>query len=152
MEQNLQALGGLMLKAIPTICLFLLVYFYLRSMLFTPIEKVLQRRGVLTEGARKAAEQSLSAAERKQQEYEKKFNEARAEVYRAQEEIRRGWLDQQAAQVADARKKAEEAVRLARAQIVVEMAGTRENLTVPSAELAEEITQAVLARRVRSAE
>lgn len=141
-----------MLKAIPTICLFLLIYFYLRSMLFTPLEKVLQQRGVLTEGARKAAQKSLAAAERKQQEYEKKFNEARAEVYRLQEEIRRGWLEQQAAQVAEARKKAEETVRSGRAQIVADIAGTRENLTVPSAELAEEITRAVLARRARSAQ
>lgn len=140
-----------MLKAIPTVCLFLLIYFYLKSMLFEPLEKVLKQRDVLTEGARKAASESLAAAERKQQEYEKKFTEARAEVYRSQEEIRRRWLDQQAAQLAEARKHAEETVRLAREQVAGEAASARENLALPSAALAEEIAQAVLARRARSA-
>lgn len=140
-----------MLKAIPTVCLFLLVYFYLKSMLFGPLEKVLKQRDGLTEGARKAAGKSLAGAERKQQEYEKKFNEARTEVYRSQEEMRRGWLDQQTAQLAEARKKAEEAVRSAKEQIAAESARARENLTLPSAALAEEIAQAVLARKARSA-
>src|ERR1700722_17882679 len=97
MEQTLQALGGLLLKAIPTIVLFIFLNIYLRLMLFGPLTKVLQQRDELSEGARKAAEQSLAAAERKQQEYEEKFREARAEVYRAQEEQRRGWVENQAA-------------------------------------------------------
>lgn len=140
-----------MLKAIPTVLLFLLVYFYLKSMLFSPLEKVLAQRDVLTEGARRAAEEGQAEAERKQQEYEKKFNEARAEVYRSQEELRREWMDQQTAQVAEARKGGEAAVHSAKEQMASEMAGAREDLTLPSAALAEEISQAVLARRVRSA-
>lgn len=140
-----------MLKAIPTVLLFLLIYFYLKSMLFGPLQKVLDQRAVLTEGARKAAEASLAEAERRQQEYEKKFNEARAEVYRSQEEVRRKWLDEHAAQIAEARKVAETTVRSAKEQLAIEAAATRENLTMPSAALAEEISQAVLARRARSA-
>jgi F-type H+-transporting ATPase subunit b len=141
-----------MLKAIPTIVLFLLVYYYLKSMLFVPLEKVLHQREVLTDGARKAAQESLARAERKQQEYENKFNEARAEVYRSQEEIRRQWLEQQATQLAEARKRSEQTVRAAKDQIVVDASAARENLTMPSAELAEEITQVVLARRMRVAQ
>jgi F-type H+-transporting ATPase subunit b len=140
-----------MLKAIPTIVLFLLVYFYLKSMLFVPLEKVLHQREVLTEGARKAAEESLARAERKQQEYENKFNEARAEVYRQQEEIRRKWLEDQSTQLDEARKRAEQTVRAAKDQMVIDAAAARENLTLPSAELAEQITQAVLVRRMKVA-
>src|SRR6202045_85850 len=103
MEQTIQALGGVLLKAIPTICLLLLVHVYLKFMLFGPLEKVLKQRAELTEGARKSAEQSLAAADRKQQEYETKFREARAEVYRLQEETRRGWLEDQAALIAAAK-------------------------------------------------
>ena len=36
MEQTLQALAGILLKAIPTIFLLLFLYFYLKLMLFGP--------------------------------------------------------------------------------------------------------------------
>ena len=71
-----------MLKAIPTVCLLLILHFYLKAVLFKPLQKILNQRDELTEGARKAAQQSLDGAEKKQQEYEAKFRDARAEVYR----------------------------------------------------------------------
>jgi F-type H+-transporting ATPase subunit b len=147
MEQTIQALGGVMLKAIPTICLLLLLHVYFKVMLFGPLEKVLKQREELTDGARKAAEQSLATADRKQQEYEAKFREARAEVYRAQEETRRGWLNDQAAQIAAARERSEAAMRAAKEQIAKETASARSGLADDSATLADQIATAVLARR-----
>src|SRR5580692_8622496 len=114
MEQIFQALGGLMVKAIPTVCFLILLYYYFKTMQFGPLEKVLKQRAELTEGARRDAEASLADAARKQRDYEAKFNEARAEVYRAQEETRRKWLEDQAAQVADARTQHEESVHAAK--------------------------------------
>ena len=105
MEQTLQALGGQFLKAIPTVCLVIFLVVYLRIMLFGPLEKILKQRDELNAGARKTAEQSLLMADRKQQEYEAKFREARAEVYRSQEETRRGWLADQATQIHEARQR-----------------------------------------------
>src|ERR1700683_5511530 len=128
MEQTLQALVVILLKSIPTICLLLLLFFYLKAMLFAPLEKVLKQREELTEGARRAAEQSLAAADRKQQEYEARSREARAEVYRAQEETRKVWLSDQTAQIADARRRSEEAVGAARQQIAGETAAARVSL------------------------
>src|ERR1700722_17474328 len=125
MEQTLQALGVILLKAIPTIFLLLLLHFYFKAMLFGPLEKILKQREELTEGARKAAEQSLAAADRKQQDYEVKFRDARAEVYRAQEETRRVWLDDQTAQIAEARRRSEESVHAAKQQITAEAATAR---------------------------
>jgi F-type H+-transporting ATPase subunit b len=147
MEQTFQALGGLLVKAIPTVCLVILLYFYLKVMLFGPLDRVLKQRDDLTAGARRAAEQSLTAAERKQQEYEAKLREARAEVYRAQEETRRGWLEDQAAQIAEARSRSEASVRAAKEQIALESAAARQNLVATSGTLADEIATAVLARR-----
>jgi F-type H+-transporting ATPase subunit b len=147
MEQTIQALGGVLLKAIPTICLLLLVHVYLKFMLFGPLQKVLKQRAELTEGARKAAEQSLASADRKQQEYEAKFREARAEVYRLQEETRRGWLEDQAALIAAAKQRSEVSVRTAREQIAAEAAIARKGLADTSATLADQIATAVLARR-----
>src|SRR5215472_7317392 len=117
MEQTFEALGGILLKAIPTVLILLFLHFYLKSMLFAPLRKVLQQREELTAGARKAAEASLANAERKAQEYEDKLNEARAEVYKQQEETRKQWLQDQATQASAARVRMEAAVKEARAQI-----------------------------------
>src|SRR5882724_12214445 len=96
MEQTLHALAGILLKSVPTVCLLLFLYWYLKAMLFGPLTRVLKQRDELTAGTRHAAQKSLKDAERKVQEYEAKMREARAEVYREQEEIRRQWLADQA--------------------------------------------------------
>lgn len=139
-----------MLKSIPTVFLLLLLHFYLKAMLFRPLDKVLKQRNELTEGARKAAAQSLNAADRKQQEYEKKFQDARAEVYHAQEEIRRQWLQDQAAQIGEARQRSDAAVRSAREQITADGTAARQTLTETSGALADEIASAVLARKLKA--
>lgn len=140
-----------MLKAIPTVCLLILLHFYFKAMLFGPLEKVLKQRDDLTEGARRVAEQSLAEAERKEQEYEAKLRDARAEVYRAQEETRRQWLEDQATQMTQARERSEASVRAAKEQIAVEAATARESLAVSSSVLADQIATAVLARQPGSA-
>jgi F-type H+-transporting ATPase subunit b len=91
MQETLQALGGILLKAIPTVILLIILHFYLKAMLFGPLDRIMQRRRELTEGARKIAEDSLAAAARKADEYEAKLRDARAVVYKQQEEIRKRW-------------------------------------------------------------
>src|ERR1700689_2603517 len=115
MEQTLQALGGILIKAIPTALFLLFLHFFFRIMLFGPLRKVLKQREELTAGARRAAEASLAAAHRKATEYETQLRDARAVVYKEQEETRRGWLADQAAQVAAARSSAEDTVAKAKA-------------------------------------
>ena len=100
MEQTLQALSGILLKAIPTIILLIILHFYLKAMLFKPLQAVLKKRLELTGGARKEAEESLAAAERKAQDFEAKFRDAKAVVYKDQEETRKVWLEDQAKQIA----------------------------------------------------
>src|SRR5580698_8581968 len=65
MEQTLHDLSGILLRAIPSAFLLIVVHFYLKGMLFKPLQKVLKQREELTAGARKAADESLAAAERK---------------------------------------------------------------------------------------
>ena len=89
MEQTFQALGGILLKSIPTVVLLLLLHFYLKAMLLQAArwEGAETKRAELNEWrAQGSASKVLLAADQKQQEYEAKFREARAEVYRAQEE------------------------------------------------------------------
>jgi F-type H+-transporting ATPase subunit b len=140
-----------MVRAIPTMLFLVFLYYYFKLMLFGPLEKVLKQREELTAGARKSAEASLAEAERKQQEYESKFNQARAEVYRGQEETRRKWLDDQAAAVSAARAEADEQVRTAKQQIASDGGAARETLASTSGALADEIASVMLARRIGNA-
>jgi F-type H+-transporting ATPase subunit b len=151
MEQTFQALGGILLKAIPTAIILLILHFYLKFMLFKPLRESLKRRDDLTTGARKAAEHSLAAAERKAQEYEAKFQDARAEVYKQQEETRKQWLEDQSAQAEGAHARTRASIEEAQKQIDVESASARENLQAPSATLADQIADRVLGRKAGAA-
>ncbi len=147
MEQTLQALGGILLKAIPTVILLLILHFYLKAVLFGPMEKMLKQRRDLTEGARKAAEDSLAAAERKAADYDAKLQEARAAVYREQEETRRKWLEEQSGAVVKARESAETTVRKAKEAIASEASAARHTLERTSSDLADQIATALLAQK-----
>jgi F-type H+-transporting ATPase subunit b len=146
MEETLQALGGILLKAIPTVILLLILHFYLKVVLFQPIQKVLKQREELTEGARRAAERSLANAEQKAAEYEERLREARAEVYKAHEEQRRKWLEEQAAHVVQARDGAGTTVRKAKEAIQAESSAARQTLERTSESLADQIADSLLAR------
>ena len=143
-----QALGGILLKAIPTAVLLLLLYAYFKAMLFAPLEKIQQQRKELTEGARQTAAQSLAKAEKKTQEFEARLHEVRSQVYKEQEEQRRKWLEAQAAQIADARGALEKTVKDAKFALAAESAAARQALLDTSGELADQIAAAVMSRRV----
>lgn len=148
MDQTFQALGGILLKAIPTAVLLLLLYFYLKAMMFGPLNRILTERRELTDGARKAAEKSLAAAEHKAQEFEAKLREARTQIYKEQEEIRKAWLAEQSVQLEQARAKSDGAVKQAKQGVAKEAATARQSLNEASSVLADQIATALLAGRV----
>jgi F-type H+-transporting ATPase subunit b len=147
MEQTLQSLGGILLKAIPTAILLIILHFYLKAMLFKPLQRVLKQRDDLTAGARKAAEASLAAAEAKARDYEAKFHDARAVVYKDQEETRKVWLEDQAKQVEQGHARTTESLNVARKQLADETAEAKQTLVETSASLADRIATTVLERR-----
>jgi len=147
MEQTVQALGGILLKAIPTVILLIVLHFYLKAMLFGPLDRMLKQRRALTEGAREVAENSLAAATRKAEEYEAKLRDARAAVYKQQEEIRKRWLEEQAQQVAEARDRSESAVKAAREALALDADAARKSLQETSKVMADQIVATVLGRR-----
>jgi len=151
MEQTFQALGGILLKAIPTVVILLILHFYLKIVLFKPLRAALEERDGLTAGARKAAEDSLAAADRKAKEYEAKFREARAEVYKQQEETRKQWLQDHAGHVDAAHSRTRTSVEQARTQIAAETHSAQQNLQESSGALADEIADRVLAGKVGNA-
>src|SRR6266545_3384576 len=107
MEQTLQALSGILLKAIPTIVLVLILHFYLKRMLFAPLDRVLKQRDDATAGARKAAEDSLARAEQRATEFDNAIRDARSEVYREQEQVRQQMVEEQDARLKESRSRVE---------------------------------------------
>src|SRR5579872_5958658 len=149
MESILQALGGILLRAIPTVILLILVHFYLKRMLFRPLEQTLAKRREQTEGAQEDARDSLSRAEEKAAVYELALKEARAEMYREQEETRRRWLDHQGSRVEEARHRTHELIQQASEKIAQETEEAKRELDSSSHILALQITEALVARRAK---
>ena len=144
MDDTLRALGGILLKAVPTFLLVVLLHFYLKKMFFQPMEKVLHRRYQATEGARKLADQSLARATARTTEYEAAIRAARSEVYQSQEKIYKQLQESEAAQLAAARQSAEAAVREARAQLNRDVEEAKLSLARDSDMLAAEIAENIL--------
>ena len=147
MEAILNSLGGLLLKALPTLALLLLVHFYLKRTFFRPLEHVLRARRDATEGVRKLAEDTLAKAAEKTSEYEAAIRAARTDLYLEQEQLRRQFEVDGAASIRAARQSAEEMVKQARAQFVQEAEQAKLSLAYQSEELAGKIAAAILERR-----
>ena len=148
MDELLRSLGGLALKAIPTFLLIFALHFYLKRMFFRPMARVMEERYQATEGARKAAEESLARAAEKATEYECSLRAARSEIYREQEEIRQKMRQDQAQAIVEARRTAEAAVQEAGRQLAAELVAAKESLALQTGSLADQIADSVLHGRV----
>jgi len=84
MDKTLHDLGGIVLDGLPTFFLVIILAFFVKFLYLKPLEKVLAERFRLTEGARKAAEDSLKNADSKIAQYQDALNNARAEIYQEQ--------------------------------------------------------------------
>lgn len=144
MDATLNALGQLLIQALPTFFLVLLLHFYLKSVFFEPLGRVLAERKEATEGAREKAAEALARANAKAAQYEEQIRVARADLYRDQEEQRRLWRDEQAAQIVDARRRADEAITAAKAQLTAQAEEMKGQLGAQTESLAQRITESVL--------
>jgi F-type H+-transporting ATPase subunit b len=144
MDDTLRALGGILLRAVPTFLLVVLLHFYLKKIFFQPMEKILRQRYEATEGARKLAEQSLARASAKTAEYEAALRAARSEVYLAQEQLYKQLQESHAAQLAAARQSTDAAVRQARAQLARDVEEAKVSVARDSDMLAGQIADSIL--------
>jgi len=146
MDAMLQALGGILLRAVPTFLLVILLHFYLKNMFFKPLEKVLHERFQATEGARQHAEKSLMEAAAKTAQYEEQLRTAKAEMYQAQERLSRELAEREAAAVSEARKSADTTIKQARAALAADVEAAKASLASDSETLANQIADAILRR------
>src|ERR1700722_9396470 len=120
MEATLHALGRIVLFGLPTSFLVILLCIYLKIMYFKPFQDMLAARYEATEGARKAAEESLARANAKAAEFDAALQQARQEIYAEQEQYLKKLRDQQAAETEAARKSSDEHLAQARQQLATE--------------------------------
>jgi F0F1-type ATP synthase membrane subunit b/b' len=144
MDDTLRALGGILLRAVPTFLLVVFLHFYLKKMFFQPMERMLRQRFEATEGARKLAEQALARASARTSEYEAAIRAVRSEIYQAQEQFYKQLQESQSAQIAAARQSAEAEVHSARAQLARDVEAAKLTLARDSESLAAEIADSLL--------
>jgi F0F1-type ATP synthase membrane subunit b/b' len=147
MDATLHDLGGILLKAIPTLVLLLIVHLYLKRMFFGPMRDVLTKRREATEGTRKSAEAAealLAKASEKAAALEAALRKAREEIYQEQEEARRRWISEQTARLEEARRSSRDLIHQAKQQLDAEAAAAKRDLTATTAALADQIAQALL--------
>jgi F-type H+-transporting ATPase subunit b len=148
MNATLHALGGILLRAVPTFLLVVLLHFYLKFTFFRPLEKVLHQRREATEGARQLARESLERAAEKTAQFEAAIRAAKAEIYQSQEQLHKELQEREAAAALEARQRADAAIRQAKDELATEVAAARASLASESDALADQIVNAILRRSV----
>ena len=148
MDKTLHDLGSIVLNGLPTFFLVLILAACVKYLYLKPLEKVLAERYRLTEGARKAAEESLKSADSKIAEYENSLAEARGAINKEQAEFLTRIRDEQAEQVRKIRLESEHRIATAKLAIADEARVAAEGLEAQSDTLAAQIADAVLSRRV----
>jgi F-type H+-transporting ATPase subunit b len=144
MDPLLKQVGDLLLGAVPTAVIFLLLVALYSTLVGRPLRRVLEQRRERTEGAILKARADVAAAEAKTQEYERRLREAKLAVFKTQETQRQAAQKARAAAVAEARERAQQQIREARAAIEQDMAVARQSLQSEADRLASEIIRTIL--------
>ena len=147
MDKTLHQLGELLITALPTFFIVIFLNYYLKFIFIKPMEKVMKDRDDATNGARKAAEESMARAEAKTAEFEAKLRDERFRLYQAQEMANKEMQDQMSAQIAEERKRADAAISAAREQISGEVEAAKAGLQRDSVVLANQIVESILRGR-----
>lgn len=136
-----------MLYGLPTFFLVLILAVFVKHLYLKPLEKVLAERFTLTEGARKAAEESLKNADSRVSEYEEALSRARSEIYQEQAAYLQKLHAEQAELTHAARMESDARVASIKLSINQEADEARQNLDAQSEVLAAQIADAILRRR-----
>jgi F0F1-type ATP synthase membrane subunit b/b' len=147
MEETLQALGDLLLKAVPTIIFFALLTIYLKYVFFKPLAKILAERKRATEGVRELAQRAFAAANQKTSEFQRALQMARAELEQEHEALRRRWTDEQVEAIRKARAEADQDIQRGKRLIAEEVERAQAELSASVDALSDRIVNALLARR-----
>ena len=144
MDQTIRQLGELLLGAVPTTILLALLYFLYTVLVHKPLTVVLAERRSRTEGALEKARADIAAAEARTAEYEQRLREARLKIFKNLEARRQCAMQARAETAAQARTRAQEQVKGARAAIEQDKQQAMAKLQAEAERLAAEIVRMVL--------
>ena len=144
MDQTLRQLGELLLGAVPTVILLGTLYILYSFLLHRPLTAVLVERRRRTQGAMEKARADIAAAEARTAEYEQRLREARQKVFKNQEARRQQATQSRNQAVNQARTRAQEQVKLARAAVEEDKRQAMVKLQSDAARLASDIVRTVL--------
>jgi F-type H+-transporting ATPase subunit b len=144
MDQTIRQLGGLLLGAVPTVILLGTLYVLYTLLVHKPLMAVLAERRSRTQGAMEKARADIAAAEARTADYEQRLREARQKIFKGQESRRQQAMQSRADAAAQARGKAQEQVKEARAGIEQDKQQALANLQGEAGRLASEIMRTVL--------
>jgi F-type H+-transporting ATPase subunit b len=144
MDEILRQLGELLVSSVPTMISLLVVWGAYQVIVYRRLQQVLAQRHAMTEGAIQQAQAEIASAEARTAEYEQKVREARAHIYKNQEANRRRMLEQRNAALAEARKQAEEKIKIARAATGEDVAQAKAGLQRQAEALADQIIESII--------
>jgi F-type H+-transporting ATPase subunit b len=150
MDKLLNDLGGIVLNALPTSIIVLILAIFVKQFYLKPLETVLAERHRLTEGARIAAEQGAHSADSKIAAYHSALEKARGEIYAEQTEFLRNLHAEQTALARSVKAASDATIAATRQSLAMEATQAREGLAAQSDQLANEIANSMLSRRLPS--
>ena len=125
----------------------LLLTVVLDRLLFRPVLRVMAEREQAIRSARDLAERSANEARLASAEFEKKTGEARAELYRQMDEMRRSAMNERAEILARTRAEAESEIAAASAKLAAEAAEARRRLSADADALGAAVAERILGRK-----
>jgi F-type H+-transporting ATPase subunit b len=125
----------------------LLLTVILDRLLFRPVLRVMGEREQAIRSARALAERSANEARLASAEFEKKTADARAELYRQMDEMRRSAMNERAEILARTRAEAETEIAAASARLAAEADEARRRLSADANTLGAAVAERILGRR-----
>ena len=135
------------LSVIWVIVFVLLLTVVLDRLLFRPLLRVMEERQRAISSARDLAERSANEARIASAEFERRTAEARAELYRQMDEMRRTAMAERAAILERTRAEAEAEIAAASAQLQVQAEEARRRLSAEADTLGAAVAERILGRK-----
>jgi F-type H+-transporting ATPase subunit b len=125
----------------------LLLTALLNRLLFKPVLGVMEARARAVTSARELAERSAKEARLASAEFEKKTAEARTELYRQMDEMRRAAMDERAEIMLRTRAEAESEIAAASARLAADAEDARRRLDAEADALGAAVAERILGRK-----
>lgn len=145
LQDNILSIDGSFFVILVLVLVLIVV---LNSILFKPINRILDERERLTTGSTSEVGAIIADSERRLAHYEETIARARAESYRNLEARRRNALAERARIIQQAKDEVAEEIRQAKSQIALQVSEAKSRLEQEAREIAVKVSSNILRRGV----